>query len=199
MKPKAYAEKYSSLTWTKETELNFQQDFLVDFQTILELALGKNQQLSLSAFASIERQMTEKFKSIGFKIPQLPQNIWGLFITQVLEPTKKQVCAQEIKREQRKAQRKNQFETAMHNLGNQMREQTIEDFFSFLLRAQKFCSPIPHAAFSRLGLNPTKETEAIKTAYRTAAKNYHPDTGGDAQLFAQITEDKNQCLAYANS
>jgi len=38
-----------------------------------------------------------------------------------------------------------------------------------------------------LGIDPTADPEAIKAAYREKAKQYHPDRGGDAAAFGEIT------------
>ena len=39
-----------------------------------------------------------------------------------------------------------------------------------------------------LGVQPTATPQEIKTAYRKLAIKHHPDQGGDADLFKQLTE-----------
>ena len=42
--------------------------------------------------------------------------------------------------------------------------------------------------YSVLGIDPTATSEQIKTAYRKLARQHHPDSGGDAEKFKQVTE-----------
>ena len=42
--------------------------------------------------------------------------------------------------------------------------------------------------YSVLGVDPTATSEQIKTAYRKLARQHHPDSGGDAEKFKQVTE-----------
>jgi curved DNA-binding protein len=42
--------------------------------------------------------------------------------------------------------------------------------------------------YSVLGIEPTATSEQIKAAYRKLARQHHPDSGGDAEKFKQVTE-----------
>ena len=42
--------------------------------------------------------------------------------------------------------------------------------------------------FNILGVTPTSTDDEIKSAYKTLAKQYHPDLGGDSEKFKQINE-----------
>jgi hypothetical protein len=44
------------------------------------------------------------------------------------------------------------------------------------------------AAFERLGLPPTADTDEVKAAYRRRVKNVHPDHGGDSESFKQLQD-----------
>lgn len=44
------------------------------------------------------------------------------------------------------------------------------------------------AAFDRLGLSTTAERDEVKRAYRSQAKETHPDHGGDSEEFKQLRE-----------
>lgn len=44
------------------------------------------------------------------------------------------------------------------------------------------------AAFERLGLPPTADTDEVKRAYRRRVKNVHPDHGGDSEAFKRLQD-----------
>jgi len=44
------------------------------------------------------------------------------------------------------------------------------------------------AAFERLGLPPTADTDEVKAAYRRRVKNVHPDHGGDSESFKRLQD-----------
>lgn len=43
-------------------------------------------------------------------------------------------------------------------------------------------------ALQLLGLDPSPSKAQVRSAYRAAAKQHHPDAGGDAKVFARVTE-----------
>lgn len=46
--------------------------------------------------------------------------------------------------------------------------------------------------YSVLGVPDNSSVEVCKNAYRELSKKYHPDSGGDAKMFAMITEAWSQ-------
>ncbi|AXG10041.1 J domain-containing protein [Haloplanus rubicundus] len=44
------------------------------------------------------------------------------------------------------------------------------------------------AAFDRLGLPPTADTDEVKAAYRRRVKHVHPDHGGDSESFKRLQD-----------
>lgn len=58
---------------------------------------------------------------------------------------------------------------------------------------EKVC---PVESFTILGISSDSDENTIKSAYRKLAMLHHPDKGGSQEKFVQITEAKNQCLAY---
>lgn len=53
--------------------------------------------------------------------------------------------------------------------------------------------------YAILGIEPTKDLDVIKKAYRKKAKQYHPDTGGDAEMFKKITTANEEILKFVKS
>jgi hypothetical protein len=45
--------------------------------------------------------------------------------------------------------------------------------------------------------NPSPTVEEIETAYRRLVSPYHPDRGGDAEVFRALTKHKEAAIAYA--
>lgn len=41
--------------------------------------------------------------------------------------------------------------------------------------------------YETLGLRPDAATEEVKRAYRRKAREHHPDAGGDAEVFKEVT------------
>jgi hypothetical protein len=202
MKPKAYGIKYAHKPWNDTTQNDFHQDFCVDFQTVLELALGTKDQLSLSAFDALVRQSKEKFSSIRFQLPLIPLNYWDMFTHDVIHPTRKSVCAKELAEERAQRARQRAWEENMARQVNSFREAAAAhayQAFFFSLFASMRASPVPTEEFTLLGITPVKDVESIKAAFRTAAKAHHPDAGGNAADFNRLTEAKNKCLAYASN
>ena len=46
--------------------------------------------------------------------------------------------------------------------------------------------------YSVLGVPDNSSLEVCKNAYRELSKKYHPDSGGDAKMFAMVTEAWSQ-------
>lgn len=46
--------------------------------------------------------------------------------------------------------------------------------------------------YSVLGVPDNSSVEVCKNAYRELSKKYHPDSGGDAKMFAMVTEAWSQ-------
>jgi len=56
------------------------------------------------------------------------------------------------------------------------------------------------AFFKALGFEPlTNSEEDIKTRYRNLSKTVHPDMGGNAEDFNNLTKASEQCLQYLTS
>ena len=51
-------------------------------------------------------------------------------------------------------------------------------------------------AFSFFGLDSSATQEDVKKQYRTLAKQYHPDTGGDAERFKQLNQANQILMEY---
>lgn len=54
------------------------------------------------------------------------------------------------------------------------------------------------AAFDRLGLPPTADTDEVKTAYRKRVKHVHPDHGGDSESFKRLQDAYATAKEHAN-
>ena len=54
------------------------------------------------------------------------------------------------------------------------------------------------AAFSRLGLHPTADTDEVKAAYRERVKEVHPDHGGDGEEFRRLQEAYTTAKEHAD-
>lgn len=67
-------------------------------------------------------------------------------------------------------------------------------WFWLLLKQQEV---VPEESFKFLEITPTKDSEAINSAYRKLAIKYHPDKGGKQEKFVTLVEHKNKCLQYA--
>jgi len=52
-------------------------------------------------------------------------------------------------------------------------------------------------AFAQLGLAPTADAEAVRTAYRQRVKDVHPDQGGDRESFRALQEAYATATEYA--
>ena len=66
------------------------------------------------------------------------------------------------------------------------------DFFNLLM--QGMSKPID--SFTTLGLSDSASVEDVKSAYRKLSMQFHPDKGGNAEKFIEITEARDKCLAY---
>jgi hypothetical protein len=56
--------------------------------------------------------------------------------------------------------------------------------------------PIPYDAFLRLGFYEEATIAGVEKRFRKLSKTHHPDRGGDAALFQELTAAKRQCLDY---
>jgi hypothetical protein len=57
--------------------------------------------------------------------------------------------------------------------------------------------PAPKSCWEILHILPTNDRETIERAYRVRAMKTHPDAGGTAAAFAELTEAKERALYQA--
>lgn len=87
----------------------------------------------------------------------------------------------------------NEPEAVLQDIQARYREldaQSGNDFFSFardILNGRLGQEQEKAKAFRTLGLEPEASPEAVKAAYRQLARQHHPDAGGDAEAFAQVS------------
>ena len=55
---------------------------------------------------------------------------------------------------------------------------------------------IPYAAFLRLGFHEEATIAAVEQRFRKLSKTHHPDRGGRAEIFKELAEARQRCVAY---
>lgn len=98
---------------------------------------------------------------------------------------------------QEQRERQEQKERQEYQEQWQRRQRNWSDFLFGLLFGQTKVAPL--ASFQILKLSTKATEDDVKQAYRTMALKFHPDKGGDADKFIEVTKAKNECLAYLNS
>jgi hypothetical protein len=203
MKTKDYISKYHLDTIPGISKLNhneFASDLTIDFMTLLEVGNGNT---NIKGFENAVRAIRMKWDAVNNKtVGQLPDKLWNYFYATTIIGFKKNLFPDIIKAEE--AKRKAQQE-AYERKRVEDRYDTFS-FFNFFaadfmndLIKRMFEQRIPHDAFTTLGLDHTASIELVKDTYRTLSLKYHPDKGGNNDMFIAITEAKNKCLMYLQS
>ncbi len=99
----------------------------------------------------------------------------------------------EQEREQQRKREQERFDKAYNDFmrdffRNSRREYNYRSYsYSYSDRAQRGTNtPTPHEALKLFGLESSATLQDVKKRYRTLAKQHHPDTGGDEEMFKKI-------------
>lgn len=198
MKTKEYINKYKLDEIGGVNKLNhddFVADLTIDFMTLLEVG---NSTKNIKGFENAVRAIRMKWDGVNNKtVGQLPDKLWNYFYAKVIMGYKQDLFPeilaererQRIIREGYKKREEQEFNRYFtFGFG-------IDDLFADFI-ASLFKTQIPEDAFIKLGLTSSATVEEVKESYRTLALQYHPDKGGNSDLFIAITEAKNKCLMY---
>ena len=200
MKTKEYITKYKLDEDGGVNKLNhndFVADLTIDFMTLLEVG---NSTKNIKGFENAVRAIRMKWDGVNNKtVGQLPDKLWSYFYAKVIVGYKQDLFPEILKAraEEKEAYKKRKEEY------KKWEEQEFNSYFSFGLNdlfanfiASLFKTQIPESSFDKLGLTSNSTVDEVKESYRTLALQYHPDKGGNNDLFIVITEAKNKCLMY---
>jgi hypothetical protein len=200
MKTKEYTNKYKLNEIGGVYKFNhndFIADLTIDFMTLLEIG---NSTKNIKGFENAVRAIRMKWDAINNKtVGQLPDKLWNYFYAKVIMGYKQDLFPEILKaRAEAKVEAKKRREEYRRFI-----ELENGDYFSFGFNdlfssfiASLFKAQIPEESFAKLGLTTSATMDEVKESYRTLALQYHPDKGGNNDLFIAITEAKNKCLMY---
>jgi len=58
---------------------------------------------------------------------------------------------------------------------------------------------IPYEAFLRLGFYAEATVAAVEKRFRKLSKLHHPDRGGNGEVFNELAQARQRCMAYLKS
>ena len=196
MKPKHYVDKYNLHRGPHFDHNEFIQDLTLDFMTLLEV--GKALE-SIKGFENAVRAIRMKWDGIDKKTPgQMPEKLWKYFYATVIIKLKEQSFPEELEKRRQQYEERKQHREYWKNEESQYNDffssffNGFGDIFSKLLKINNF----PTASFQFLQLNKDSSQEAVIKKFRSMSMIYHPDKGGDKNMFTELVEHKNKCLAY---
>lgn len=205
MKPNEYIKKYN----LKDHKRNFNHDSFVadltiDFTSLIEYHRQTN--WNYSKFKVCVDDMRSKFDAISRKTahPKIHENLWKYFYATVVCKYRDEMFGDYLKkqRENREREKEERDFFSGHGAYNAFRsgkkaydfyQKMFEDMLYSLLSDRM---PVPITAFAKLQLSENSNLDDIKKRYKELAFKHHPDRGGNAAKFREITEAKNRCIAY---
>jgi hypothetical protein len=180
--------------------------------TLLEVG---NCTKNIKGFENSVRAIRMKWDAINNKtVGCLPEKLWGYFYAKIVMGYKNQLFPEILKaREEEKKRREEYRRREQEEFNSYFNPFAFFDtsgsmggdksFFSFTFddmfmsfMASLFKTQIPEESFIKLGLTSSATVDQVKESYRILALKYHPDKGGNNDLFISITEAKNKCLMY---
>lgn len=202
MKPKEYLKKYNLESTNFFNHGEFIADFASDFMTTIDL-LSQNNQLSYERFKTVVKEIRQKWDGISNKTKGtgLPDKLWNYFYATVIVKTRDQFFGDMLMK-QKAAHEEKQRKWKEYHDPFAYRERIFNSFFANMfhdMMSLLSSIAIPQKAFDLLGLSTDCSVEDVNKAYRLLSLKYHPDKGGDREIFEALTNAKNKCLLYLNS
>lgn len=196
MKPKHYVDKYNLSESDRFNHSDFIADLTFDFMTMLEF-MQQSGVWNYAKFKNCIKDMRFKYDAISNKTigTGLPDKLWNYFYASVVVPVRDEMFGDYLKakREQHEERKRDRDAWDFFGYDNSY----WDDLFGNIL-GRLAGQSIPQASFSVLGLRQDAKSADVKAKYRELVKVHHPDKGGSAEKFKEITEAKNRCLAYTN-
>jgi hypothetical protein len=197
MTTKEYVKKYNLNKGTKFSHNGFVQDMRQELLALCEINKALD---NLNGFDNALRCVKMKWDAIANKtLGVFPEKLWGYFFATVVAPLKKELCPREVEaKAQLNAEKKRQWEER-RRWDDECFNSTYERLWSRLLIASIQQTPLQE--FKLLGIANIEHitVDDIRTKYRELSKIHHPDKGGKQELFVQLTEAKNKCIAWLDN
>ena len=196
MKPKEYITKYNLSETNVFNHNDFVFDLTSDFVTLLDVGNGKK---NFMGYENAVRAIRMKWDAIHNKTVNggLPDKLWNYFYAVVIAKTKEQLFPEQMKakrdEKERKARIRGEWERFYEEQDREFGDWFWKSIFIGLLMGGV---AKPESSFDVLGLDHDASAEDVKKKYRELSMVHHPDKGGNAQAFMNITEAKNKLLAY---
>ena len=198
MKPKEYIKKYKldvpNATFSHNA---FIADFANDFLAVVEFHSNSNN-WNYTIFKNCITEVRRKWDAISNKMygTGLPDKLWNYFYATVVVKTKNEFFGEYLKQKEEKWRERKRFNEEMYG--------SFHAGFGFDFWAHMFSGfmrslgeqVIPTESFNTLNLKINATIDEVKNSYRELAIKYHPDKGGEAEKFNEITQAKNKCIAY---
>jgi hypothetical protein len=197
MTTKEYVKKYNLDKSSKFSHNGFVQDMRQELLALCEINKALD---NLKGFDNALRCVKMKWDAIANKtLGVFPEKLWGYFFATVVAPLKKELCPREVEaKAQLNAEKKRQWEER-RRWDDEYFNSTYERLWSRLLIASIQQTPLQE--FKLLGIANIEHitVDDIRTKYRELSKIHHPDKGGKQELFVQLTEAKNKCIAWLDN
>lgn len=198
MRPIDYIKKYNLEQDSKFSHEEFVSDLVIDFLTLLEVGNGQS---NFKGFFNAVNAIRGRFDSIVRRSNnRVTEELWKYFYATTICKLRDELFPKEMEKQRQAVNEKKKmyeqriaWEREDFNFWEEMKSRMFFNAFIFGLLNRR----VPdNSWFSILGISPTSNKDEILDAYRRLAKVYHPDKGGNGEMFIKITEAKNRCLSY---
>lgn len=189
MKPKEYINKYGLNNPNQKFDHGlFVNDLEEDFKSIIKNQKEKNQWTYVHFTNSIN-MIREKWDGIVNKsVTDLKENLWNYFYATVIVKIREDEFGEYLKTKEKEWKERNAWR-------NHWEENSFDFGYEFLKNIL-YLSSIPNESFQFFSLPITCSIEEIKKKFFELSKLYHPDHGGNSEMFIQLVDHKNRCITY---
>lgn len=195
MKPKDYVRIFRLDESGRLTD-EFWGQFLLDFSGLLETGDGMS---NIKGFENAVRALRSKWEGIRMKSGKVSEKGWNYFFATKIAPMREELFPKEMTRRKNEKEDRTRRRQEQRAWEEDFFEESRRGFFKFLQDGLLALLGLGRykTAFQELGLDIETATEDdVKSIYRQAAKEHHPDRGGNRVRFEKFTEAKNLALAY---
>lgn len=199
MKPKEYMKKYNL-----DKETRFPHDALVadltnDFVTNVEYLQAANQ-MNFNRYKICIKEIKSKFDGIANKSiikQEIWDKLWKYFFATVVIKLRDKLFSEYMANEKRKYEERKKVRLDWESYNNFGGSSFFNYFNLFNSLYRMAVNKAPEKELSILELDKECTTDDVKSAYRCLIVQHHPDKGGSADKFREMTEARNKCLAFA--
>ena len=197
MKPKEYVRKYKLNIDDNFNHNEFINDFTHDFLSLIELC-RTSKDWNYTKFKNCMSQIRDKWDRIHRKTNgQLPEKLWKYFYATIVGPMRDKEFPDWNKKKTNpwdEWQKKQSYFGGNYSNYSNFFNEAIHNLLSMLIGNN---SKPENKYYNILQIDLEEESiEVVKKSYKILAKTYHPDCGGNAKQFLEITEAKNRILEY---